>query len=119
MTVERRSNPRALVNWKAQVKRRCGAQYLASVANVCVDGLELILDRSLPQGEIFELDLVVRQPGVSSYIRLSGAVCHCHCLAANLGCTIGVQLQQPPLLYRHQVERLQELGSPVSVYALV
>jgi len=108
MPTDRRHSPRTPVIWKAQIDRPCGAHHHASIANVSVDGLEMIVDRSLPVGETLQLALIIRQPGSASFIRLAGRVCHCRCLAANLGCTVGVALAPPPTLYRRQVEQRLE-----------
>ena len=113
MTAERRGSVRRHVVWKAIISRRNGEQFMGSTANVSSDGMFVIIDKPISEGETLSIDVVSKCTGRACFFSLSGTVVY-HCqLDSNLGTAIGLRLQDPDEDYVNMVNSYEPLQTAV------
>ncbi len=113
MTAERRGSNRRHVVWKAIISRLNGEQFMGSTANVSCDGMFIITDRPLFEGEMLGIEVVSKCTGRACFFSLSGTVVYNRQLESNLGTAIGLRLQSPEQAYVDMVNSYQPLQSAI------
>ena len=115
MTAERRGNKRRHVVWKAIISRLNGEQFMGSTANVSIDGMFIIIDKSLVEGENLKINVVSKCTGRACFFSLTGTVVYNYMLGSNLGNAIGVRLLEPDDAYINMVSSYEPLQAAVLV----
>ncbi|OMH28367.1 PilZ domain-containing protein [Motiliproteus sp. MSK22-1] len=113
MTAERRGNKRRHVVWKAIISRLNGEQFMGSTANVSIDGMFIIIDKPLIEGERLDINVVSKCTGRACFFSLSGTVIYNYMLDSNLGNAIGVKLLNPDDAYVSMVSSYEPLQAAV------
>ncbi len=113
MSAERRRNIRRHVVWKAIINRLNGEQFMGSTANVSSDGMFIIIDKPLIEGEALHIDIISKCTGRACYFSLNGTVVYNRPLESNLGTAIGLRLLKPEAAYVDMVTSYEPLQAAV------